>query len=159
MNIDDIKFLFEYDRWANARMFEAVDALTDEQFASVRETLVHIVGVEWIWFQRCNGANPRSTPDWMDNPTRNVLRTQLRAIERDWQEYAGALRDEDLPRVIEYVRLAGEPGSRMLVHLLQHVVNHSTYHRGQVATRIRQAGGTPVETDFLHFTGIQPSTS
>ena len=50
MNVDDVKFLFEYDRWANARMFEAVDALTDEQFASVRETLAHIIGVEWIWF-------------------------------------------------------------------------------------------------------------
>jgi uncharacterized damage-inducible protein DinB len=153
MNTDDVKFLFEYDRWANARMFEAVNALTDEQFATVRDTLAHIAGVEWIWFQRCNAVNPRTTPNWMENPTRDGLRTQLHKIERDWQEYVAALSDDDLQRVIEYVRLAGETGSRNLVHLLQHVVNHSTYHRGQVATRIRQAGGTPVETDFLHFTG------
>ena len=156
MNIDDIKFLFEYDRWANARVFEAVDTLTEEQFASLRETLAHIVGVEWIWFQRCNGVNPSATPQWMDKPTRDVLRAELRTIERDWQEYVAALHDDDLARVIEYVRLAGEPGSRKLVHLLQHVVNHSTYHRGQVATRTRQAGGTPIETDFLDFTGIEP---
>ena len=153
MNVDDVRYLFEYDRWANARMFDAVDSLTEEQFAAVRETLAHIAGVEWIWFQRCNGVNPTSTPEWMDNPTRDVLREQLRLIERDWQNYLAALTDDDLSRVVNYVRLAGEPGSRKLVHLLQHVVNHSTYHRGQVATRMRQAGGTPLGTDFLHFTG------
>ena len=152
MNVDDLRFLFEYDRWANARMFEAVDALTDEQFASVRETLAHIIGVEWIWFQRCNRVSPRSAPEWMSNPTRDGLRTQLQTIERDWQSYVETLRDDDLARVIDYVRLEGQPGSRKLVHLLQHVINHSTYHRGQVATRMRQAGGTPNETDFLHFT-------
>ena len=153
MNVDDIRFLFEYDRWANARMFEAVDSLTEEQFAHVRDTLAHIIGVDWIWFQRCNGMNPSSAPEWMSNPTRDALRTQLQSIERQWREYVDNLRDDDLPRVVDYVRLEGQPGSRTLVHLLQHVINHSTYHRGQVATRMRQAGGTPVETDFLHFTG------
>ncbi|HEV8432741.1 MAG TPA: DinB family protein [Thermoanaerobaculia bacterium] len=153
MNIDDIKFLFEYDRWANARMFEAVDALSDEQFASVRDTLAHIVGVEWIWLQRCNGVNPSATPQWMDNPTRDVLRAELRTIEREWQEYVASLGDDDLARIVTYVQLAGNTGSRKLVHLLQHVVNHSTYHRGQVAMRVRQAGGTPPGTDFLIFTG------
>jgi uncharacterized damage-inducible protein DinB len=153
MNVDDLRFLFEYDRWANARMFEAVDALTEEQFANVRDTLAHIIGVEWIWFQRCNGVNPRGTPEWMENPTRDSLRTELRTIERDWQQYVDALRDDDLARVVDYVRLEGQTGSRKLVRLLQHVINHSTYHRGQVATRMRQAGGVPLETDFLHFTG------
>ncbi|HEX3108977.1 MAG TPA: DinB family protein [Thermoanaerobaculia bacterium] len=155
MNVEDVKFLFEYDRWANARMFEAVDALTDEQFAAVRETIAHIVGVEWIWFQRCNGVNPSATPAWMESPTRDTLRTQLHAIERDWQEYVASLGDDDLARIVNYVQLAGNTGSRKLVHLLQHVVNHSTYHRGQVATRIRQAGGVAVETDLLHFTGVE----
>lgn len=153
MNVEDVKFLFEYDRWANARMFEAVDALTNEQFAAVRETLAHIIGVEWIWFQRCNGANPRSTPEWMNDPTRESLREQLYSIEREWQQFVDALLDDDLARIVEYVQLAGNTGSRKLVHLLQHVINHSTYHRGQVATRMRQAGGTPNGTDFLIFAG------
>lgn len=152
MNVDDVKFLFEYDRWANGRMFEAVDTLTDDQFASLRETLAHIAGVEWIWFQRCNGISPRSTPDWMENPTRDGLRTRLRAIEEDWQRFVETLRDDDLARVVDYLHIDGRTGSRKLVHLLQHVVNHSTYHRGQVATRMRQAGGTPIGTDFLLFT-------
>ena len=151
MNVDDVQFLFEYDRWANARMFEAVDALTEEQFANVRETLAHIAGGEWIWFQRCNGVNPRTTPDWMIDPTRATLRAQLQAIEREWQSFIAALSDDDLDRRIDYVKIDGETGSRKLVHLLQHVVNHSTYHRGQVATRMRQAGGTPIGTDFLIF--------
>jgi uncharacterized damage-inducible protein DinB len=157
MNVNDVQYLFEYDRWANARMFEAVDALTDEQFANVRDTLAHIIGVEWIWFQRCTGVSPRAIPDWMDNPTLATLRAQLQTIERDWQSFVAALSDDDLHRVIDYVKIDGETGSRKLVHLLQHVVNHSTYHRGQVATRIRESGGTPVGTDFLIFTAINAS--
>jgi uncharacterized damage-inducible protein DinB len=156
MNLADINYLFEYDRWANARMFDAVDALTDSQFASVRDTLAHIIGVEWIWFQRCNGVSPGATPSWMENPTRDELRAQLRTIEREWQEYVASLHDDDLTRTVDYVQLAGNTGTRKLAHLLQHVINHSTYHRGQVATRMRQAGGTPVGTDLLIFTGIEP---
>jgi uncharacterized damage-inducible protein DinB len=152
MNVDDVRFLFEYDRWANSRVFEAVSTLTEEQFTNVRETLAHIAGVEWIWLQRVNGINPTATPDWVDNPTRDSLRAHLGQIEAEWRSFVDALTDADLPRPIEYVRLAGERGTRQLIHLLQHVVNHSTYHRGQVATRMRQAGGTPLETDFLHFT-------
>ncbi|HEY2093728.1 MAG TPA: DinB family protein [Thermoanaerobaculia bacterium] len=152
MNVDDIKLLFEYDRWANARMFEAVDALTGEQFASVRETLAHIIGVEWIWFQRCRLITVRAIPEWMENPTRDTLRAQLQTIETEWQSFVAALSDDDLHRVIDYVKIDGESGSRKLAHLLQHVVNHSTYHRGQVAMRIREAGGTPIGTDFLIFT-------
>src|SRR5271154_166396 len=57
MTRDDIKFLFEYDRWANNRALQAAAALTAEQFTqdlggafpSMRDTLVHILGAEWIW--------------------------------------------------------------------------------------------------------------
>jgi uncharacterized damage-inducible protein DinB len=152
MNVGDIKFLFEYDRWANAKVFEAVNALTEEQFANVRDTLAHIIGVEWIWFQRCNGMSPRITPEWMENATRESLRAHLTEIEGEWIAFLDELTADDLARMVAFVRLAGEEGTRKLVHILQHVVNHSTYHRGQVATRIRQAGGTPLDTDFFIFT-------
>ena len=152
MNIDDVKFLFEYDRWANAKAFEGVNALTEEQFANVRDTLAHIVGVEWIWFQRCNGVSPRTTPEWMENATRESLRAHLTEVEGEWIAFLDKLTAEDLAKTIAFVRLAGEEGTRRLVHILQHVGNHSTYHRGQVATRIRQAGGTPVDTDLFIFT-------
>jgi uncharacterized damage-inducible protein DinB len=98
MNIDDIKFLFEYDRWANVKVFEAVNALTEEQFANVRDTLAHIAGVEWLWFQRCNGVSPRSTPEWMENATRESLRTHLTEVEGEWIAFLDNLTADDLAK-------------------------------------------------------------
>lgn len=152
MNVDDIRYLFEYDAWANARAFDASSSLSEEQFASVHDTLTHIVAVEWIWLERVRGTNPQSAPEWTRDATLQTLRERLTVVEHEWRDFLAALADDDLQRRVDYVRFNGEAGSRKLVHLLQHVVNHSTYHRGQVATRIRQAGGVPLETDFLHFT-------
>src|SRR5260370_5243722 len=69
MNKDDIQLLYEYDRWANNRVLQAVSGLSDEQFTrdlggsfrSVRDTLVHIVGGEWGWLTYWNEPNPSPT--------------------------------------------------------------------------------------------------
>jgi hypothetical protein len=73
MNVDDLKFLFEYDRWANARMLESVDALTEEQFANVRETLAHIAGVD---------LSPRPGGDADTTGGRHAGRDRLPALHR-----------------------------------------------------------------------------
>src|SRR6476620_11010667 len=108
MNVEDVRFLFEYDRWANARMFEAVNTVTEEQFANVRDTLAHIAGVKWIWLQRVKGTNPTATPDWVEHPTRDSVHAHLGEIEAEWRSCVDGLTDDDLARSIEYVRLAGE---------------------------------------------------
>jgi uncharacterized damage-inducible protein DinB len=149
MNVADVHELFEYDRWANERLLSAV---TPETFDSVRETLAHILLAEWLWLQRVKGTSPRSVPESMNDASFDALRARFDPIGSEWREHVASLTDADLERRVDYVRLEGEAGSRKLAHLLQHVVNHSTYHRGQVSMRLRQAGGVPVETDFLHFT-------
>jgi len=66
MNKDDIRLLYEYDRWANNRVLQAAGALNDEQFTrdlggsfgSVRDTLLHIIGGEWGWLGYWKESNP-----------------------------------------------------------------------------------------------------
>lgn len=149
MNVADLGYLFEYDRWANARVFAA---LTDDTFVHVEETLTHIVLVEWVWLERIRGNNPTAPPPWASEISLTSLRSRLDAIEEEWKQFVASLEEADLERRVDYQRFDGERSSRKLAHLLQHVVNHSTYHRGQVATRLRLAGAVPVETDYLHFT-------
>jgi uncharacterized damage-inducible protein DinB len=71
MTKEDIRLLYEYDRWANHRVCNAVSVLTPEQFtrdlggsfASVRDTIVHIVAAEWIWLSYWNeGLHPVLPP-------------------------------------------------------------------------------------------------
>jgi uncharacterized damage-inducible protein DinB len=159
MTTEEAKELFGYASWATARMFSAAEALTQEQltafvessFPSILGTLAHMVGSEWIWFRRWQGDSPTSIPDWVDQPALNDLETRLAAIEAERASFLGQLTNADLERVVSYSGLDGQTFSHPLGDLIRHVVNHATYHRGQLATMLRQLGHTPPSTDFTRY--------
>ena len=72
-------------------------------------------------------------------------------MERDLLAYVGGLSAADLERSFDYRDMKGNPHSSLLWQTLQHVANHSTYHRGQVTTLLRQLGAKPVGTDLIGF--------
>ena len=156
MTIDEARELFGYGSWANGLMFGAAKALTREQlqaplessFPSFLATLAHIVGVEWIWLRRWTGESPRSIPEWVSHPDLSDLATRLGAVE---VERAAFLAEADLDRVVTYQGLDGQTFSLPLGKLMRHVVNHSTYHRGQLAMMLRQLGQAPPSTDFTRY--------
>lgn len=159
MNRQDILTLFDYNAWANARTLGAVEALTAEQFLrdlgnsfpSVRDTLAHILGAEWIWLCRWRGESPSSGLAADDFPTVASLRDRLAALDRERRLFLDELSEERLAQPFSYRDLAGNAHSLRLVESLQHVVNHGTYHRGQITTMLRQLGATPVSTDMSRF--------
>lgn len=159
MRVDEARELFAYCAWANARVFAAAEALTPEQlsataassFPSVRGTLGHIVGAEWIWLRRWRGEAPAAAPAWVAESSLSELRGHLAAVQAERDEYLAHLTDDDLERAVEYRTLSGQSYADPLGGLLRHVVNHSTYHRGQVATQLRQLGATPPSTDLIAY--------
>jgi uncharacterized damage-inducible protein DinB len=150
--------LFTYNQWANRRTLGACEGLTQEQFthglnssfASVRDTLAHIYGAEWIWLERFEGRSPMSLPVATDLPDWAAVRMRLEEIDAALLEYVAALGAADLNRVVEFSR-AGKQTSGPLWTMLQHVANHSTYHRGQITTMLRQLGARAVGTDLIAF--------
>lgn len=155
----EISELYAYNRWANGRMLDAAASLTAEQrtrdlgssFPSVHATLAHVLSVEWVWLQRWLGDSPTSIPSAWDLSGFDTLRSQWVQVEADQSAFLEDLTDTDLRRVVSYRNVAGEPFTAPLRQLLRHVVNHSTYHRGQVATLFRQLGiGVPA-TDLGLF--------
>lgn len=159
MNVADITQLFAYNRWANARTIESAEALTDEQlrrdlkssFPSVFATLVHMLGAEWIWAERWNGASPTSWPAAPRMTTLEILKDSWRAVEADQSAFLATIDDAALAQRISYNSLKGDPFNDPLGATMQHVVNHSTYHRGQIGTMLRQLGASPQVTDFVAF--------
>jgi uncharacterized damage-inducible protein DinB len=157
MNLSDIQRLFDYDAWANALIFDCIDSLTGEQymrplnssFPTIRETIAHVVGVEWIWNRRLHGDSPTEIPPWMNEATPASLRAKLKEVADERAQFLTSVGDLDAP--ISFRDLAGNPYTQKLADVLQHVVNHSTYHRGQLTTMIRQVGVTPPRTDFIVF--------
>jgi uncharacterized damage-inducible protein DinB len=159
MDLETILELYEYNRWANARSLQAASTVSPEDFtkevggsfASLRGTLAHMYGAEWIWLQRWQGTSPRQLPFALDFPDVETIRSRWQDVEREQKKFLDALDAGRLTQVVSYVNLKGETFAYPLGRMLQHVVNHSTYHRGQVATILRQLKATPLSTDLLLY--------
>ena len=157
MTIDDVHHLYDYNAWANHRVLDACAALTSEQFArnlgssfpSVRDTLTHIMFAEWLWLERWLGRSPGFPTS--DFPDLASLRTRWQKIERDLNAFIQKLPAADLDRVVEYKNTKGHAFSNPMWQMLQHLVNHSTYHRGQITTMLRQLDAAPSATDLIAF--------
>ena len=95
----EIRSLFEFNDWANARTFEAIGALTLEQqtkdngssFPSILATAAHIVGAEWIWLERWKETPSPAFPDWLKTVEFRDLGARLPAIEGDLAAYLAGL--------------------------------------------------------------------
>jgi uncharacterized damage-inducible protein DinB len=159
MNADDFRLLYDYNSWANHRSLDACAALSHEQFTrdlgssfrSVRDTLAHISGVEWLWLERWRGRSHNTIPPGSDFPDLDSLRRRWLEIEHYLLGYAAALTDSDIQRVIEHTTTSGVSQAAPLWQMLQHLVNHGTYHRGQIASMVRQLGSKPLSTDLIFF--------
>jgi uncharacterized damage-inducible protein DinB len=159
MTPDDMRLLYDYNAWANHRALDAASALTREQFthslgssfSSVRDTLAHICGAEWLWMERFQGRSPAALPDTQQFATAAALQEHWLGQEPALLAFVKGLTQEDLDRTMEYKSLKFGMYRNALWQSMQHVVNHGTYHRGQVTTLLRQLGAQPVLTDLMHF--------
>lgn len=156
---DEIRGLYSFNRWANARMRGAAAALNEDDFTrdlkssfpSVRDTLLHIMSSEWVWLSRWLGTSPTSMPPEWNDYTRAQIEAEWVALEAAHAAFVGNLSDPDLDRTIHYLNFRGEAYAQPLWQLLRHMVNHSTYHRGQVTTMLRQLGHDAAATDLVAF--------
>jgi uncharacterized damage-inducible protein DinB len=159
MTPQEMRVLFEYNAWANCRSLEAASVLTAEKFVqpmgssfgSVRDTLAHIWGAEWIWLERFQGRSPSSLPGTTQFQDMAGLRERWDELEGRLLGFVRGLAQADLDRVFEYKTLKFGVYRNPLWESMQHLANHGTYHRGQVTTLLRQLGAQPIATDLMHF--------
>ena len=159
MTPDEMRLLYDYNAWANHRVLEAASSLPNEQFlqpmgssfGSVRDTLAHICGAEWLWLERFQGRSPASLPDVAECQDAASLRAKWADQEKRLLTFVGGLTQDDLNRVMEYKTMKFGVYKNPLWQSMQHVVNHGTYHRGQVATMLRQLGSKATSTDLIFF--------
>ena len=152
-----IREFFDYNYWARDRQFEACAALTPEQlhrplgssFASLRDTFVHLVSVEFVWLERWRGNTPRAFPpadDLVDIPS---IAARWGEIEQRVRHYLASIDNAAIARPFTYINLTGQTWTYPLWRTLMHVINHQTYHRGQVTMFLRQLGAYAVPVDLL----------
>src|SRR4030081_1874948 len=129
MTPEEVGLLYDFNAWANHRSMEAASALAPEQFtkplgssfSSVRDTLSHICGAEWIWLERFQGRSPASLPDASECADTDSLRTKWAEQEARLLAFVGKLTQEDLNRVMEYKTLKFGVYCNPLWQSMQHV--------------------------------------
>lgn len=159
MDIETIRELWRYNDWANERLLEAVLGLTPEQFRrelggsfpSVQATLTHIMWAEWLWLERWRGRPAANRFSPADFPTSADVAARWQAIRNDQAQYAASVEAGQLQRPLRYVNLRGEVWEYPLWRQMYHLLNHSSYHRGQITHMLRQLEVQPPTTDFLNF--------
>ena len=154
-----LRLLFQFNQWADRRTLDACSVLTNEQFTrdlgssfrSVRDTVAHLYGAEWVWNERIQGRSPSSLLSGSTFPDLASIRVKLEEMDSYYIDYVTKLTPQDLERVIHYKSFAGEEFSNPLWQSLHQLTNHASYHRGQVVTLLRQLGAKPVSTDLIGY--------
>lgn len=155
----EVQELFDYNRWANARLLAVAASLPPEalerdlgsSFPSIRATLAHMLGADWIWLRRWKGTSPTGLPEDWDLSTLDTIRARWREVEEELSELLTGLTEEQLSSPVHYRNTKGTPYTNPLGDLMRHVVNHGSYHRGQIVTLLRQLGAEPVSTDLVLY--------
>ncbi len=150
--------LYAYHRWANRRLFDVAAALGEDacgrdigkqfSFPTLRRMFAHIYGADMLWLARWKGDSP-TVLRGADTPSMADLRTEWDALELEQRAFVDALTPADLGRDVHYKNTEGTAFHTPLGVLVQHVANHATHHRSELATMLTTVSGSPPDTGLV----------
>lgn len=169
--LDNYRFLARYNRWMNQRLYQACEALSDEErkrergafFGSIHHTLTHLVLADKMWLQRfaaqdtaCAALSPALLtlpdgsdyssdlhPDWLD------LKRTREALDAAIEAWIADMPPQFLLSTMRYTNTKGVPRAHPAWQAMTHFFNHQTHHRGQATTLLTQAGVDIGVTDLI----------
>lgn len=150
MTVETFRRLFAYDAWGNLAALESLRLGTIAPSPRACALVGHLIGAGRIWFDRLQGR-PATMDVWPDL-TLDQCEKEFRALDAAWKGYLDGLKQADLSRVVAYTNSKGERWESTIGDIMMHVNLHGTYHRGQIATLVRQSGNVPAYTDFIEAT-------
>ena len=142
-----LKRLLQHDIWANRRAIDMARALPADN-ERCRHLMAHILTSKKMWLGRIHDTPDGKLDSWPDL-TWDEVEALLAEMNEAVPAYLDSLSEDDLPRVISYVNPRGKHISVRLGDIMTHSMLHGQYHRAQIATAVREAGGEPVMTDLI----------
>jgi uncharacterized damage-inducible protein DinB len=144
-----------YSAWATKRLLDFAAAVPSEHVAQeianshggILKTFQHIYYADRVWLSRMQGA-PTAFADPEPGPSLAELNERWFPILKRFEAWAAV---QDPGRIVDYKNLKGDAFSRSVQQIVLHVVNHGTYHRGQIAAMLRQLGHVPPYTDLIYY--------
>jgi uncharacterized damage-inducible protein DinB len=159
MTLHEVSLLHAFNSWANNRIFDALSKLSTEQYMrdmkashrSIHGTLTHMVSAERIWLSRWLGPTEAVPLNPAEVPTLQMLRSTWETTGYEMAKFLGGMTDKKLQDTFSAKSPKGVVYTHTYWQAFQHVVDHSTYHRGQIITMMRQLGVAPPSTGLIAF--------
>jgi len=156
---DDLFSLYAYNRWANERVIESLRALSPADYTremgggwpSLRSTFVHLATATDAWARRFSGHEVTAARPETDLPEVDDAVAVLTEAEDRLDAFLASLTPERMNAPFTWKNLRKETKTAVFWTVLRHVVNHQTYHRGQIASMLRRLGATPKSTDLVRW--------
>jgi uncharacterized damage-inducible protein DinB len=145
--LDQLRRFFRYDHWANCEVISSFHAAASPPARSVK-LMAHVLGTEYTWFSRLVQQKPQLAV-WPEL-TIAECEEHIEKLKQTWSDYLAAIGQTGLATTVTYKNSKGESWESSVEDILLHIVFHSAYHRGQIATDMRAAGFIPAYTDFIH---------
>lgn len=145
---DHFRLLFDYEKWANRRVLDAIRGAS-EKGASVR-LFAHILAAQEVWLTRLVSLDSSKIAIWPPTTIDECV-VRLEHLDGIIDKYLDDLDDESLELELRYKNQHGDEFSNTPLDILTHLGFHSQHHRGQIALQLRQLGQEPAVTDFIAF--------
>lgn len=151
-----------YNLWANTKMCndflskvdeELLDKEVPSSFPSLRKTIVHIWDAETLWYKRLNGEpRPKYPPHSDFNGNFSEFKNEFFKQSRLLIDFVNENNEDSLNADCNYQNTKGEPFTQKVWQCVMHCFNHSSYHRGQIVTMLRNVGFTDLSsTDLITY--------
>jgi len=156
----------KYNQWAVHHYIRAAEQLDlaqlkrnlNSSFSSIQETLGHMLWVEELWFERWQGHSFTRPFNPANYTTLEFVSQHLKEIHAKQIHLLESYDTDAKNQRISYVNFQGETWVYSLAQMVHHLMFHSAYHRGQIATMLRQLGKVPPKTDYLVFIDEQSNS-
>lgn len=131
---------FDYDKWANHQWLDSLDGF--RHLERPFQVLEHILDAQFTWLERCGAI---IHPQKVDVPLKQLFDDSIGG----WNDL---VQSNDFDEIIVYQNSKGEQFAQPFGHIALHVINHGTYHRGQLRALAEQDGYTAFpETDLIFY--------
>jgi uncharacterized damage-inducible protein DinB len=139
--------LYQYNLWATRRVLGTLQRqnVSDEK---IMQLMGHVIAAQYLWLHRIKGLPAPKVKLWGEY-TLNQVTEMAEEIGQQWIAFVESTNDFD--RQLTYTNYVNEPYTNNVENIMIHLVNHSSYHRAQVAMLLRQKGYEPINTDFITY--------
>ncbi|MEK7264302.1 MAG: DinB family protein [Bacteroidota bacterium] len=159
MILAEINELFAYNIWANNRTLESVAQLSEEHYfadaksshGGIHGTLVHLFGAHKVWLERWQGKSDAKLIHQHEIASLDEIKKLWAELIAGTQQYFENFTEEKLTATYTITTTKGEVFIHTYTQMFQHLINHSSYHRGQIAGMVRQLGYKPLGTDLIVY--------